>query len=157
MMAQFGLRVDVSDDGRRFEIEPDQQPHPATVSLPPDVGAAAFGLAVTALHPCDVTFRGLSALSGRETDHPEADLLDIVRAMGLPMAREDPGGPVRVRHDGISLRPVQVDCRTVPDMLPVLSVLASLAEGTSVLDNVAHIRLKESSTPTGWSYTACPA
>jgi cyclohexanecarboxylate-CoA ligase len=144
MMAQFGLHVDVSEDGRRFEIEPDQQPHPATVTLPPDVGAAAFGLAVTALHPCDVTFRGLPALSAAETDHPEADLLDIVQAMGLPMTRDQPGGPVRVRHDGISLRPVEVDCRSVPDMLPVLSVLATFADGTSVLDNVAHVRLKES-------------
>ncbi len=143
MMRQFGLQVDVSEDWRRFEIEPDQQPHPATVSLPPDVGAAAFGLAVTALHPSDVTFRGLPALSARETDHPEADLLDIVQAMGLPM-RRDPGGTVRVRHDGISLRPIEVDCRSVPDMLPVLSVLATFAEGTSVLDNVAHVRLKES-------------
>src|ERR1700722_6244134 len=145
MMAQFGLHVQVSDDWRRFEVEPDQQPHPATVTLPPDVGAAAFGLAVTALHPSDVTFRGLSALSGAETDHPEADLIDIVRAMGLPMTREGGGhGPVRVRHDGITLAPFEVDCTSVPDMLPVLSVLATLADGTSVLDNVAHIRLKES-------------
>ena len=29
-------------------------------------------------------------------------------------------------------------------MLPVLSVLATLADGTSELDNVAHVRLKES-------------
>jgi cyclohexanecarboxylate-CoA ligase len=145
MMAQFGLHVQVSDDWRRFEVEPDQQPHPATVTLPPDVGAAAFGLAVTALHPSDVTFRGLSALSGTETDHPEADLIDIVRAMGLPMTREGGRhGLVRVRHDGITLAPFEVDCTSVPDMLPVLSVLATLADGTSVLDNVAHIRLKES-------------
>jgi 3-phosphoshikimate 1-carboxyvinyltransferase len=144
MMRQFGLQVEVSDDWRRFEIEPDQQPHPAVVTLPPDVGAAAFGLAVTALHPCDVTFRGLSALSASETDHPEADLLDIVRQMGLPMTRDAGSGLVRVRHGGISLSPVQVDCRSVPDMLPVLSVLATFAEGTSVLDNVAHVRLKES-------------
>jgi cyclohexanecarboxylate-CoA ligase len=143
MMAQFGLRVEVGDDWRRFEIEPGQQARPATITLPPDVGAAAFGLAVTALHPSDVTFRGLSALSAAETDHPEADLIDTVRAMGLPMTRERPGGPVRVRHDGIRLAPVEVDCTSVPDMLPVLSVLAAFADGTSMLDNVAHVRLKE--------------
>jgi 3-phosphoshikimate 1-carboxyvinyltransferase len=144
MMRQFGLQVEVSDDWRRFEIEPDQQPHPAAVTLPPDVGAAAFGLAVTALHPSDVTFRGLPALSASETDHPEADLLDIVRQMGLPMTRDEATGLVTVRHEGISLSPVEVDCRSVPDMLPVLSVLATFAEGTTVLDNVAHVRLKES-------------
>jgi cyclohexanecarboxylate-CoA ligase len=147
MMAQFGLHVEVSEDWRRFEIEGHQQARPATVTLPPDVGAAAFGLAVTALHPSDVTFRGLNALSGAETDHPEADLIDIVGAMGLPMTRESaPGGParIRVRHDGITLAPFEVDCTSVPDMLPVLSVLATFADGTSVLDNVAHVRLKES-------------
>ncbi|HEX3753069.1 MAG TPA: AMP-binding protein [Streptosporangiaceae bacterium] len=124
MMARFGLHVEVSPDWRRFEIEGNQQPHPAAVTLPPDVGAAAFGLAVTALHPSGVWFRGLNALSSAETDHPEAHLIDIARAMGLPMTRED--GLVRVRHDGITLAPFEVDCTSVPDMLPVLSVLATL-------------------------------
>jgi 3-phosphoshikimate 1-carboxyvinyltransferase len=147
MMAQFGLHVEVSEDWHRFEVEGNQQARTATVTLPPDVGAAAFGLAATALHPSDVAFRGLNVLSGAETDHPEADLIDIVGAMGLPMTREN--GPdglarIRARHDGITLAPFKVDCTSVPDMLPVLSVLATLADGTSVLDNVAHVRLKES-------------
>jgi len=144
MMAQFGLHVEVLRDGRRFEIEGDQRIHPADLVLPPDVGAAAFGLAATALHPADVTFRGMSALRGAETDHPEADFLDLVAEMGLPATRDPATGLVHVRHDGLRLRPVRVDCRTMPDMLPVLSTLASVAEGRSVFDNVAHVRLKES-------------
>lgn len=144
MMRQFGLVVDVSEDGRSFFIEPDQQPHPATVWLPPDIGSAAFGLAATALHPSDVLFRGLRSVTAAETDHPEADLLDILARMGVPMRRDPATGFVRVSHDGLRLAPVSVDCRRVPDMLPVLSVLASLAQGTSELDSVAHVRLKES-------------
>jgi 3-phosphoshikimate 1-carboxyvinyltransferase len=144
MMAAFGLYVDVSRDGRRYEVEPNQAPRPATVTLPPDIGAAAFGLAATALHPSDVLFRGLRAVCADETDHPEAELLDIVSGMGLPMHRERDSGLVRVRHDGVELAPIDVDCRAVPDMLPVLSVLATLARGASVFDNVAHVRLKES-------------
>jgi 3-phosphoshikimate 1-carboxyvinyltransferase len=144
MMREFGLHVEVADDGRRYEIEPNQQPQAATVTLPPDIGAAAFGLAATALHPSDVLFKGLPSLSAGETDHPEADLLDIVAGMGLPMVRDPGTGMVRVRHDGIHLSPVEVDCRSVPDMLPILSVLGSFAAGTTVLENVAHVRLKES-------------
>jgi 3-phosphoshikimate 1-carboxyvinyltransferase len=144
MMREFGLDVEVSPDGRRFEIEGGQRPRPATLTLPPDVGAAAFGLAVTALHPSDVLFGGLPALSGAETDHPESELLDVVRAMGLPMSRDPRTGMVRVRHDGVRLEPTEVDCRRVPDMLPVLSVLGTFAKGTTVLDHVAHVRLKES-------------
>ncbi|HEX4721095.1 MAG TPA: 3-phosphoshikimate 1-carboxyvinyltransferase [Pseudonocardiaceae bacterium] len=142
MMRQFGLRVHADDDWRQFEIEPYQRARPATVTLPPDVGAAAFGLAAAALHPCDVTFDGLSTLSAAETDHPEAELLDIVARMGLPMERD--GSRIRVRHDGIGLAPVELDCRDIPDLLPVLSVLATFADGVSTFDNVGHVRLKES-------------
>jgi cyclohexanecarboxylate-CoA ligase len=144
MMRRFGLHVTVRADGRRFEIEPGQRPTPAVIHLPPDVGAAAFGLAAAALHPSDVLFRGLPAVATGEVDHPEADLLESLTAMGVPMLRDPVTGWIRVKHDGLQLDPVHVDCRKVPDMLPVLSVLGSHARGTSVLDNVAHVRLKES-------------
>jgi 3-phosphoshikimate 1-carboxyvinyltransferase len=145
MMKDFGLHVAASPDGKRYEIEGGQQIRPADVTLPPDIGSAAFGLASVALHPADVLFRGLRTTSGAETDHPEADLLDIVTEMGLPMTTDPATGFVRVRHDGgLKLRPVRVDCRLVPDMLPVLSTLATAADGTTVLDNIAHVRLKES-------------
>ncbi len=144
MMAQFGLEVRVAGGGRRFEVEPGQQAQPADIALPADIGSAAFGLAAAALHPSDVVLQGLTQRRAAETDHPEAELLDIVGRMGLSLDTESVPGAVRVRHDGSPLDPVRVDCRSVPDMLPVLSVLASLANGTSVLDNVAHVRLKES-------------
>jgi cyclohexanecarboxylate-CoA ligase len=144
MMRQFGLHVEVRGDGRRFEIDPGQRPTPAEVHLPPDIGAAAFGLVAAALHPSDLLFRGLPAVALDEVDHPEADLLEIVTAMGLPLRRDPATGWVRVKHDGSRLLPVRVDCRKVPDMLPVLSVLGCHAQGTTVLDNVAHVRLKES-------------
>lgn len=144
MMAEFGLHVEVLEGGRRYEVEGGQTPRPATLRLPPDIGSAAFGLAVAALHPCDVVFRGLTASSAGETDHPEALLLDIVREMGLPMRREPNSGEVRVSHEGLELEPFTVDCRDLPDALPVLSVFGTFAAGTSVLSNVAHVRLKES-------------
>lgn len=144
IMAQFGLRVQTGADGRWYEVEPDQVPVPATVRLPPDVGGAAFGLAAAALHPADVLFRGLPAEPAAQTDHPEAEVLDIMAGMGLPMTSDPGTGMIRVRHDGIRLRPVEADCRSVPDMLPVLSVLAAVADGRSVLRNVGHVRLKES-------------
>ncbi|MGI5150871.1 3-phosphoshikimate 1-carboxyvinyltransferase [Plantactinospora sp. CA-294935] len=144
MMRRFGLHVAVHGGGRRFEIEPGQRPTPAVVHLPPDVGAAAFGLAATALHPSDVLFRNLPAVAPGELDHPEADLFASLRVMGLPLLRDPATGFLRVRHDGSRLDPVRVDCRAVPDMLPVLSVLGAHAHGSTVLEHVAHVRLKES-------------
>ncbi|MGH7329981.1 MAG: 3-phosphoshikimate 1-carboxyvinyltransferase, partial [Polyangiaceae bacterium] len=75
MMRQFGLLVEVAEDWRSFTIEPNQRARPATVALPPDVSSAAFGLAVCALHPSDVIFRGLTSLDEARREHPEGEFL----------------------------------------------------------------------------------
>ena len=145
MMALFGLRVEHSDDWRTFTVQPGQTATPADYTIPPDIGSAAFGLAATAIHPSDVLFRGLRATASAETDHPEADFLDLAAAMGLPMTHDPETGFVRVTHDGIRLKPLDhVDCQHIPDLLPVLSAMATFADGVSTLCEVAHIRLKES-------------
>jgi cyclohexanecarboxylate-CoA ligase len=144
MMRAFGLQAQVARDWRRFEIAPAQEPHPADVELPPDIGSAAFGLAVTAIHPSDVLFRGLRALPGEMLDHPEGAFMDVAREMGLPMTFDAHEGAVRVKHDGVRLRGVRVDCRDIPDMLPILATLGTFAEGDTVLEHIAHVRLKES-------------
>ncbi len=144
MMRAFDLHVHIATDWRRFEVDPGQQARPATVELPPDIGSAAFGLAVTAIHPSNVLFRGLQKLPGELPDHPEGAFMEIVREMGLPMTFDESARAVRVKHDGVELRGVHVDCRDIPDMLPILSTLGTFAKGETVLENIRHVRLKES-------------
>lgn len=144
MMRHWGLAVEVSDDWRTYTIPPGQTARPAEYTLPPDIGSAAFGLAAAALRPSDVLFRGMATTTAAETDHPEAEFLDLVSAMGLPMEVDPESGSVRVRHDGIELAPLDIDCQPVPDLLPILSTLATFAKGTSRFRNISHIRLKES-------------
>ncbi|HVW70358.1 MAG TPA: 3-phosphoshikimate 1-carboxyvinyltransferase [Steroidobacteraceae bacterium] len=141
MMRQFGLEVAVRDDGRRYVIPSNQQPRPATIVLPPDISTAAFGLGIAALHPANILLKGLN---GDSRDHPEAAFLDVIRAMGLPMQPEPASHGVRIRHGGFRPRAVRVDCRETPDILPILAALATFAEGETVLDNIEHVRLKES-------------
>ncbi|MFL0396407.1 3-phosphoshikimate 1-carboxyvinyltransferase [Streptomyces albus] len=144
MMRRFGLRVDVSPDWRRFDVPPGQSAHPAELTLPPDIGSAAYGIASAALHPCDVLLRGLTGPGGGPGDHPEHRFLDIARAMGVPMEPDEAAGGIRVRQDAPLLTAVDVDCRDIPDMLPVLATLGTFAHGASVFRNIAHTRLKES-------------
>ncbi|MEU5693062.1 3-phosphoshikimate 1-carboxyvinyltransferase [Actinosynnema sp. NPDC020468] len=142
MMRRFGLRVAVSPDWRRFEVEPDQTATPAELVLPPDLGSAAFAVVAAAIRPADVLLDGITHLEGDASDHPEWAFLRIVRDMGVPLEQVD--GGVRIRHDGARLNGTTVDCREVPDMLPVLSTLACFAEGDTVFEHVDHVRLKES-------------
>ena len=144
MMQRFGLQVEPSKDFRRFRIAPNQQAVPADLRMPPDIGSAAFGIAAAALHPAEVTLAGLPAVSSAGSDHPEADFLDLAAEMGVPMVADAATGSVSIRHSGLQLDPIDVDCRRVPDMLPVLSVMACLARGRSTFRNIDHVRMKES-------------
>ncbi|MGH8278180.1 MAG: 3-phosphoshikimate 1-carboxyvinyltransferase [Gammaproteobacteria bacterium] len=144
MMRSFGLEVTASADGRRYTIAPDQRAHPADLVIPPDIGSAAFGVAAAAMHPADVLLHGLRCARAAEVDHPEAGFLDIAAAMGLPMQVDARAGGLRIVHSGVRLKPVTVDCRDLPDMLPVLSGMACFADGETVFTNVEHVRLKES-------------
>ncbi|GGS56555.1 3-phosphoshikimate 1-carboxyvinyltransferase [Streptomyces cinerochromogenes] len=144
MMRQFGLQVTVSEDWRRFDIEPGQRAHAVELALPPDIGSAAFGIATAALHPSDVLLRGITTLEGGPADHPEFHFLDVARSMGIPMEVDETAGGLRIRQDAPRLTAVDVDCRDIPDMLPILTTLATFARGESVFRNIAHTRLKES-------------
>ena len=140
MLRQFGLRVSVREDFRRFEVDPDQRPAPTDVWLPPDLGSVVFPLAACALHPSHAEFRSPTSIAG----HPEAAVLENLAAVGVPLRLDGERGVISIDHNGEPPLGGRVDCRDIPDMVPVLSVLASRARGSSVLSNVAHVRLKES-------------
>ncbi len=144
MMRHWGLEVAISDDWLTYVIPPDQTATAADYTIPADIGSAAFGVAAAALHPSDVLFEGLAATTTAEVDHPEAEFLDIAAAMGVPMTIDPKTGWMRITHDGLDLKPFDIDATPIPDLLPILSVMANFATGTSHLRNVGHIRLKES-------------
>jgi 3-phosphoshikimate 1-carboxyvinyltransferase len=143
MMRQFGLQVAVREDWREFEIPPGQRPVATDVVLPPDIGSAVFGLAACALHPSNVTFRSSVPIHG----HPEASVLQELQSVGVPMRFREDGLSISIQHDGVPPVAGRLDCRDIPDMVPILSTLASLARGRTVLSHVAHAQLKESDRP----------
>jgi 3-phosphoshikimate 1-carboxyvinyltransferase len=140
MMRDFGLEVAAREDWRRFDIAPGQRAVPREVVLPPDIGSAVFGLAACALHPSRVTFRSVVPIDG----HPEASVLGELHSVGVPMSFTADGRAIEVQHDGTPPVAGRLDCRDIPDMVPILSTLASRARGRTVLSHVAHVRLKES-------------
>ncbi|MFC4242765.1 3-phosphoshikimate 1-carboxyvinyltransferase [Gryllotalpicola reticulitermitis] len=144
MMRHWGFEVEVSDDWLTYTVKAGQTGTAADYTIPADIGSAAFGIAAAALHPSDVLFKGLRAATTAEVDHPEAEFLDIAASMGVPMVIDEATGWVRITHDGLALTPFDIDATPIPDLLPILSVMANFAEGTSHLRNVGHIRLKES-------------
>jgi 3-phosphoshikimate 1-carboxyvinyltransferase len=140
MMTQWGLEVKVREDWRHFEIAPDQTPTQTDILLPPDIGSVAFGLAAAALHPSDITFVSPTPIHG----HPEARVLEELNGVGVPIRIPKDGMSISIQHDGTPPVAGRLDCREIPDMVPILSTLASRARGRTVLSHVSHVRLKES-------------
>lgn len=141
MMRDFGLEVTVGEDWRHFTVAPNQTPKPrGNYLLPPDIGSAAFGLAACALHPSKVVFRSRVPIHG----HPEASVLNELQGVGVPMKFAADGLSISIDHDGTPPVAGRLDCRDIPDMVPILSTLASRARGRTVLSHVSHVRLKES-------------
>ncbi len=109
---------------------------PAQVDAEGDWSNAAFFLCLGALSGEGVCVSGLKpgSLQG------DRAVLDTLAAFGAA---------VSVCGDRVSVRagrrrPFVLDAAAVPDLVPVLSVLACAAEGESRITNAARLRLKES-------------
>lgn len=140
MLAEFGIRVEADPSMRRWVVPPEQTYRPRALAMEPDLSSAAFPLVLAALHPADVTLEGIDGPG----DHPEGRILDVVQQMGIPLQIDAERRRIRIYHGGERPHGTSVDMRDIPDLLPILCVLASVARGRSVLRNVTHARLKES-------------
>ena len=109
---------------------------PEHVEAEGDWSNAAFFLCMGALSPAGVCVAGLH----RDSAQGDRAVLDILREMGAEVTAEEE--TVTVRRG--TLRGVTIDARPIPDLIPVLSVLAALAEGETVIEHAGRLRLKES-------------
>ena len=147
MLRAFGYDVRAGHGPARIDFEPTGRMVPFEFRVPADISSAAFLLAAAVL-----------ADSGeiRLTDvgvNPTRDgILRVLERMGATVRRENErewlGEPVADLIAGPSrLRAFRVDAGEIPsliDEIPMLAVLASRAEGTSVFHDVGELRVKES-------------
>src|SRR3989441_1231326 len=117
------------------------------LAVPGDISSAAFVLTAGAARPgSEVIVEGVGLNPTR------TGVLDVLRAMGADVAVRhptvrcgEPVGAVTVR--GRRLRGVRIGGSLIPrviDELPVLCVIATAAEGETVISDAAELRVKES-------------
>lgn len=130
-----GIRLQKS--GRTYTIPGGQTAClPAQGHVEGDWSNAAFFLCMGALSPAGVTVTGLAS------DSPQGDraVLDVLRRFGADVRETQDA--VTVRRG--ALHGVTIDAAPIPDLIPVLSVVAALADGETQIVNAARLRLKES-------------
>ena len=130
-----GIRLQKS--GRTYTIPGGQTARlPAQCHVEGDWSNAAFFLCMGALSPAGVTVTGLSAASSQG----DRAVLDVLRRFGADVRETQDA--VTVRRG--ALRGIPIDAAPIPDLIPVLSVVAALADGETQIVNAARLRLKES-------------
>jgi len=117
------------------------------IDIPSDISSAAFFLVAASIVPgSDLTIKNVGVNPTR------TGIIEILTAMGADISFENPreqaGEPVAdlsVRYR--KLRAIEIAGTLIPrtiDEIPVLSVAASYAEGTSIIKDASELRVKES-------------
>lgn len=133
-MQIFGVNVGSTSDLCEFVI-PSQDYKPKGLTIEGDWSSSSYLLAAGALVG-EITISNLD-ISSCQGDRV---LLDYLREMGADVTCN--GGEVTVRKR--SLKAIDADLNECIDLLPTMSVLAALADGTSTFSGIKRARLKES-------------
>ena len=123
--------------GAMWTIPGQQRCHlPKRTVVEGDWSNTAFFLCMGALSKEGVTVEGLNLQSSQG----DRGVLDVLRRFGAEVTEH--GDAVTVRRG--ALHGVMIDAAPIPDLIPVLSVVASVAEGETRVENAYRLRLKES-------------
>ncbi|MDD1777609.1 MAG: 3-phosphoshikimate 1-carboxyvinyltransferase [Candidatus Helarchaeota archaeon] len=139
MLDQFGIKHAYDAQHHIYRIPGRQTYQPLReFTVPGDYSSAAFFLVAGAL------LEGQISISNLNMDDPQGDkqILEILKEVGAKISFKPKEKMVTVSKG--SLKPFEIDCSDIPDLVPILAVLASFIPGTSKLFNAAHLRLKES-------------
>ncbi|MFB0919425.1 MAG: 3-phosphoshikimate 1-carboxyvinyltransferase [Oscillospiraceae bacterium] len=134
MLSQFKIAVKRDDKG--FYVPGRQTYHsPQIVNIDGDWSAAAFFLAAGAING-DVTVKSLRM----DSTQGDKAVVEILKKFGADVIIDR--DTVRVKK--APLTACSVDVSNIPDLFPILAVVASCAKGETVLYNAKHLRHKES-------------
>jgi len=131
------LGVDVVRDGYdRFSVRGGQVYRSGVYEVEPDCSQAGYFWAAAAITGASVTVRHIHA----NTRQGDVRFAEVLGRMGCRVTEEAEG----ICVGGAPLTGITVDMSDMPDMVPTLAVVAAFASGTTVIQNVAHLKAKES-------------
>lgn len=135
VMAHFGVFVK-RKAYQTFTVDKVTPYRSAACTVEPDASQAGYFWASAAITGAAVKVKDipLDSLQG------DVRIVSLLESMGCRARWEKDG----VRVIGGRLSAIHADMQDIPDMVPTLAVVAAFAEGTTVIQKVAHLKEKES-------------
>lgn len=136
-LKRFGADIEFDEKNDIFYIDGrDRLVSPSLFEVGGDWSNAAFMVVAGVIGSCAVTISNLDPQS-RQGDRA---IIDVLRKMGADIVYENGNFTACPSR----LRGTRIDAADIPDLVPILSVAASVAEGETVIYNASRLRLKES-------------
>lgn len=133
ILKHFG--IDIRVHGSRYLISGNQSYVAKDFYAEGDYSSAAFFLCAGALGT-DVRISGLNLNSAQG----DKEIIEILKRFGANITVSNS----LIRVFGGNLHAAVIDAPQIPDLVPILAVVASVAQGTTEIKNAGRLRLKES-------------
>ncbi len=135
VMSAFG--VEIQNQGyRSFFVKVGQRYVPQKYRIEGDASNASYFFAAAAVCRGRVKIKNLNPVSIQG----DIRFLEILERMGCSVIRESD----LVEVLGRELHGIEVDMNAMPDLVPTLAITSAFARGKTVIQNIGHLRLKES-------------
>ncbi|MCL4429354.1 MAG: 3-phosphoshikimate 1-carboxyvinyltransferase [Chloroflexi bacterium] len=136
VLVEHGVKVPAHEN--HIHIPANQTYTPSDGRVPGDFSSAAFLLAAAAITNSKVQINNLdhSSVQGDKA------ILGILKQMGVE--GKVCADSVEIEGSGNLLKPVEVDAKNIPDLVPAIAVLTCYAQGTAHIFGAHRLRLKES-------------
>jgi len=135
VMSAFG--VEIQKQGySSFFIKAGQRYLPEEYRIEGDASNASYFFSASAVCRGKVKVKNLNPA----TIQGDIGLLEILERMGCRVTR----GSDWIEVLGGELHGIEIDMNEMPDLVPTLAVTAAFAKGRTVIQNIEHLRFKES-------------
>ena len=137
MLEKFGIHIDVNDN--HINIKGSQTYSPANITVEGDFSQAAFFLVLGAIGTGPITVNGLDY---NHTSQGDRMIVDLLKQCGADVLVAP--SSVTVSPSAKKLMPFSADVRDIPDLVPIMAILAACCDGTSNIHHAQRLKLKES-------------
>jgi len=147
VLTSFGIEISEKlnqDNTIHYIIRCAQNYRPQIYDIPGDFSSIAFLIAAAVLTKEDSEL----IIQNLDFKKPQGDkmLIKILKDMGAKIEINKNLGELKVygNINKYPLKGININCKEIPDLFPILSIIGVFAKGKTKLYNAAHLRYKES-------------
>ncbi|PIE98995.1 MAG: 3-phosphoshikimate 1-carboxyvinyltransferase [Treponema sp.] len=119
-----------------FELENKSSIKSFRKTIPSDWSSASFLIAASVITNSQINIKNLNYNDGQG----DAEIIRILNRMGANIKLED---NLLIIKNAIKLKGITIDCAEIPDLVPLLALIACFADGKTELINAQICRFKE--------------